>query len=183
MFNDIDALHPEESHFEQANEIAHNMIPPQLFALNLFDVQKEFPNEIIINPFIEQDNIELDVTKHVLVSLVKNDNIASYNNQSAKIYYTGTKFPSTIKLNELYYFMPYTKGKGIRDLYLIKVARVGTKHEVRKESNDRDLRLIFEIEYIKPLFNDYIPFRLKIWNTFTDIKMGNLIAMNNSLPE
>lgn len=183
LFNDIDALHPEESHFEQANEIAHNMIPPQLFALNLFDVQKEFPNEIIINPFIEQDNIELDVTKHVLVSLVKNDNIASYNNQSAKIYYTGTKFPSTVKLNELYYFMPYTKGKGIRDLYLIKVARVGTKHEVRKDSNDRDLRLIFEIEYIKPLFNDYFPFRLKIWNTFTDIKMGNMIAMNNSLPE
>ena len=183
LFNDIDALHPEESHFEQANEIAHNMIPPQLFALNLFDVQKEFPNEIIINPFIEQDNIELDVTKHVLVSLVKNDNIASYNNQSAKIYYTGTKFPSTVKLNELYYFMPYTKGKGIRDLYLIKVARVGTKHEVRKDSNDRDLRLIFEIEYIKPLFNDYIPFRLKIWNTFTDTKMGDMIEMNNPSPK
>ena len=183
LFNDIDALHHEESHFVQANKIAHDMIPPKLFALNLFDVQKEFPNEIIINPFIEQDNMELDVTKHILVSLVKNDNIASYNNQSAKIYYTGTKFPSTIKLNELYYFMPYTKGKGIRDLYLIKVARVGTKHEVRKESDDRDLRLILEIEYIKPLFNDYIPFRLKIWNTFTDIKMGNMIEMNNPLPE
>lgn len=182
LFNDIDALHPEESHFEQANEIAHNMIPPQLFALNLFDVQKEFPNEIIINPFIK-DDIELDATKHVLVSLVKNDNIASYNNQSAKIYYTGTKFPSTVKLNELYYFMPYSKGKGIRDLYLIKVARVGTKHEVKKESNDRDLRLIFEIEYIKPLFDDYIPFRLKIWNTFTDTKMGDMIEMNNPSPK
>ena len=180
LFNDIDALQPEESHFEQANEIAHHMIPPQLFALNLFDVQKEYPNEIIINPFIEED-IELDATKHVLVSLVKNDNIASYNNQSAKLYYTGTKFPSTIKLNDLYYFMPYTKGKGIRDLYLIKVARVGTKHEVRKESDDRDLRLIFEIEYIKPLFNDYIPIRLKIWNTFTDITMDRVLEMTSAL--
>lgn len=174
LFNDIDALHPEESHFEQANEIANHMIPPQLFALNLFDVQKEYPNEIIINPFIE-GNIELDATKHVLVSLVKNDNIVSYNNQSAKVYYTGTKFPSTIKLNELYYFMPYTKGKGIRDLYMIKVARVGTKHEVRKESDDRNLRLIFEIKYIKQLFDGYKPFRLKIWNTFTDLMMGDII--------
>lgn len=180
LINDIDALQPEESHFEEANKIAHNMIPPQLFALNLFDVQKEYPNEIIVNPFIE-DDIELDTTKHILVSLVKNDNIASYNNQSAKLYYTGTKFPSTVKLNELYYFMPYTKGKGIRDLYLIKVARVGTKHEVKKDSNDRDLRLIFEIEYIKPLFDDYIPFRLKIWNTFTDITMDKVLEMTNAL--
>ena len=180
LFNDIDALQPEESHFEEAYEIAHNMIPPQLFALNLFDVQKEYPNEIIVNSFIE-DDIKLDTTKHILVSLVKNDNIASYNNQSAKLYYTGTKFPSTVKLNELYYFMPYTKGKGIRDLYLIKVARVGTKHEVRKDSNDRDLRLIFEIEYIKPLFDDYIPFRLKIWNTFTDITMDKVLEMTNAL--
>lgn len=175
LFNDIDALHPEESLFEQANEIAHNMIPPQLFALNLFDVKKEYPEEIIINPFIEHDNNRIDDSKHVLVGLVKNDNIASYNNQSAKVYYTGTKFPSTIKLNELYYFMPYTKQKGIRDLYLIKVARVGTKHEVRRESNDRDLRLIFEIEYLKPLFKVFKPFRLNIWNTFTDMKMGNLL--------
>lgn len=180
LFNDIDALQPEESHFEEAYEIAHNMIPPQLFALNLFDVQKEYPNEIIVNSFIE-DDIKLDTTKHILVSLVKNDNIASYNNQSAKLYYTGTKFPSTVKLNELYYFMPYTKGKGIRDLYLIKVARVGTKHEVRKDSNDRDLRLIFEIEYIKPLFDDYIPFQLKIWNTFTDITMDKVLEMTNAL--
>lgn len=177
LFNDIDALHHEESHWEQANEIAQSMIPPQLFALNLIDVQKEYPDEIVINPFVD-DDIELDTTKHVLVSLVKNDNIASYNNQSAKIYYTGTKFPSTIKLNELYYFMPYTKGKGIRDLYLIKVARVGTKHEVRKESNDRDLRLVFEIEYIKQVFDNYVPFRLKIWNTFTDITVEQLLENN-----
>ena len=37
--------------------------------------------------------------------------------------------------------MPYTKGKGIRDLYQIEVARVGTKHEfvetdVVEENND-----------------------------------------------
>lgn len=180
LFNEIDAMHPEESHFEQANEIAHNMIPPQLFALNLFDIQKEFPNEIINNTFVEQDNVELDITKRVLVSLVKNDNIASYNNQTARIYYTGTKFPSTVKLNELYYFMPYTKGKGVRDLYFIRVARVGTKHEVRKESNDKDLRLIFEIEYIKPLFTDYVPFRLNIWNTFTDTTIERLLETPTS---
>ena len=31
----------------------------------------------------------------------------------------GKRFPSTVALNKLYYFMPYIKRKGIRDLYLI----------------------------------------------------------------
>ena len=33
-------------------------------------------------------------------------------------------------LNKLYYFMPYIKGKGVRDLYLIKIARIGNKAEI-----------------------------------------------------
>lgn len=109
--------------------------------------------------------------------MVKNDNIASYNNQTAKLYYTGKKFPSTIKLNELYYFMPYTKKKGIRDLYLIKVARFGTKHEVRTDYDDKELRLIFEIKYLKQLFDDYKPFQLKIWETYTDTKMSSILKL------
>lgn len=71
--------------------------------------------------------------------------------------------------------MPYTKRKGIRDLYLIKVARVGTKHEVRPEADENDLRLVFEIEFVKQLFDDYRPHRLKIWETFTDTTLGELM--------
>ena len=177
LFNEIDAMNPEETHFEEANRIAHDMLPPQLCELDLFGVKQEYPTDIIVNPCIDTklDDTDLDVTKNVLVCLVKNDNIAAYKDHSAKIYYTGKKFPSTVKLNKLYYFMPYTKRKGIRDLYLIKVARVGTKHEVRPEADENDFRLVFEIEFIKQLFDDYQPHRLKIWETFTDTTLGELM--------
>ena len=177
LFNEIDAMNPEETHFEEANRIAHDMLPPQLYELDLFGVQQEYPTDIIVNPCIDKklEDTDLDITKNVLICLVKNDNIAAYKDRSAKIYYTGKKFPSTVKLNKLYYFMPYTKRKGIRDLYLIKVARVGTKHEVRPEADENDLRLVFEIEFVKQLFDDYQPHRLKIWETFTDTTLGELM--------
>ena len=177
LFNEIDAMNPEETHFEQAKEIARGMLPPQLCELDLFGVQQEYPTDIIVNPCIDTraEDEELDASKNVLVCLVKNDNVAAYKDRSAKIYYTGKKFPSTVKLNKLYYFMPYTKRKGIRDLYLIKVARVGTKHEVRPEADENDLRLVFEIEFVKQLFDDYKPHRLRIWETFTDTTLGELM--------
>ena len=109
------------------------------------------------------------------MSLVKNDNMEHYLDHSARVYYTGKKFPSTVALNKLYYFMPYMKRKGIRDLYLIKIARVGTKKEVHPECNDNDFRLVFEIEFVKQLFDDYKPHRLKIWETFTDTTLGELM--------
>ena len=43
------------------------------------------------------------------------------------------------------------KGKGIKDLYLIKVARVGTRKEGQLDNDPNDLRLVFEIEFIKSL--------------------------------
>lgn len=79
-------------------------------------------------------------------------------------------------LNKLYYFMPYMKGKGIRDLYLIKVARVGTKKEVHPECDDNDFRLVFEIEFVKQLFDNYRMVDLEIWHTFTDTTMGAMMA-------
>jgi hypothetical protein len=153
------------------------MVPPQLFPLDLFTVKQEYPDKIVANPYYNDNGAGLDETKNVLVSLVKNDNIDLYNERTAKIYYTGKRFPSTVKLNHLYYFMPYTKKKGIRDLYLIKVARVGTKHEVRADCDDNDFRLVFEIEFLRQLFPDYKPIRLNIWQTFTDTKLRNILDM------
>ena len=142
--------------------------------INVAEIQKEFPSEIV-NHKSENIDFELDVTKNVLVSLVKKDNIDLFLDGSAKIYYTGKKFPSTVALNNLYYFMPYIKKQGIRDLYLIKIARVGSKKEVHPEADENDLRLVFEIEYIKQLFVDYKPIRLQIWDTFTDTTLGEIL--------
>ena len=74
--------------------------------------------------------------------------------------------------------MPYLKGQGVRDLYLIKIARIGTKQEVHPECEANDLRLVFEIQYAKQLFKSYRPIHLNIWRTFTDTTMEALLKMN-----
>ena len=180
LFNDIEAQQHEESRLEEACRVAKGMIPQQLFAIDLFDTKQTYPEEIVKNTLRRAKSSKekiLNPKKNVLVCLVKKENIAPYLDQSAKIYYTGKDFPSTVKLNHLYYFMPYTKKKGIRDLYLIKVARIGTKYEVRKDADPNDLRLVFEIEYIKQLFPDYKPIRLAIWDTFTDSTLDKIMQM------
>ena len=180
LFNDIDAQNPEESQFEEANRIASEMLPPDLFPVDLFDLQNTYPQDIIKNVYRKRkhvNDVDLDDSKNVLVSLVSSDNIDPFNQQNAKLYYTGKKFPSTVKLNKLYYLMPYIKGKGIRDLYIIKVARVGTKHEVCHECDENDFRIVFEIEFVKQLFEDYKPVKLMIWHTFTDTNLRAILAM------
>ena len=133
-----------------------------------------FESQAVENEIVNTCLLDIDKTKNVLVSLVKADNIDQYLDRSAKVYYTGKKFPATVALNKLYYFMPYMKSKGIRDLYFIKIARVGTKQEVHPECEDNDFRLVFEIEYVGQLYEDYKPIKLDIWRTFTDTTMSSL---------
>ena len=82
-----------------------------------------------------------------------------------------------VALNKLYYYMPYIKRKGVRDLYLIKIARVGTRKEGQLDNDPNDYRLVFEIEFVKQLFDDYKPVNLEIWHTFTDTKLNNILVM------
>jgi DNA (cytosine-5)-methyltransferase 1 len=118
----------------------------------------------------------LDPTKHLLIGLVKLDNQEYFlDGAPTKIYYTGkTKaFPSTIALNKLYYFMPYIKGRGVKDLYLIRIARIGNKAEIKIGSNDTDPRLVFELEYLESL-PEYKHIKLNIFNTFRDTVLGSI---------
>lgn len=119
----------------------------------------------------------LDKTKHLLIGLVKPDNQKYFlETEPTKIYYTGKNktFPSTIALNKLYYFMPYIKGKGIRDLYLIRIARIGNKAEIHPESYDEEPRLIFELEYLESL-PDFLPIHLDFMRTYTDTILGKVL--------
>ena len=145
-------------------------------------IAEKYPIQIINHSGMKLQNgingLELD--KRVLIGLVKSDNIENYIDKSAKIYYTGKKFPSTVHLNKLYYFMPYIKGKGIRDLYFIKVARIGSKMEVHPECADNDFRIVLEIEYISSLFDGYRPIHLNIWQTFTDTKLDILLRIDET---
>ena len=118
-------------------------------------------------------------TKNVLISLVKKDNEKMFLDKTATIYYTGKKFPTTVALNKLYYFMPYIKGKGVRDLWLIKIARLGYRKEGTPEEDQNDIRLVFEIQYVDQLFEDYKPIDLKIWRTFTDTTLKAILESND----
>ena len=159
----------------------------QLDLLSLFEEYGEHP---ITENFIVHDNNDtsydkmmskrniIKEDKNVLISLVKKDNDKAFLDKSAKVYYTGKKFPTTVALNKLFYFMPYIKGKGVKDLWLIKVARLGFRKEGTPLEDKNDLRLVFEIEYVSPIFDDYQSVELKIWRTFTDSTIYELLKTN-----
>ncbi len=135
---------------------------------------KLFEDEVkplVVN--LPKKQYELDPVKHLLIGLVKKDNEKYFlKEEPTKIYYTGkTKsFPSTIALNKLYYFMPYIKGKGVRDLYLIRIVRIGNKAEIHPETGDEDPRLVFEMEYLESLTNYKMVQLNKYW--YKDTLLG-----------
>ena len=145
--------------------------------LDFAEIKGLYPINIVENENvnIKDTSLEIDIEKNVLVSFVKSNNIDQYLDRSAKIYYTGKKFPSTVALNKLYYFMPYMKHKGIRDLYFIKIARVGTRKEGQPDEDKNDFRLVFEIDFVCQLFDDYKPIKLEIWRTFTDTTLDKIL--------
>lgn len=174
-------------------EVKESKKKPRVQQLDFIELFRQYPESVVENSFVSEDIhfpeqyssqtgkeklitaiMNLDIEKCCLISLVKKDNFDQYMNQTAKIYYTGKRFPSTVALNKLYYFMPYLKGKGIRDLYLIKKARVGTRKEGQPDNDPNDFRLVFEIEYIGQVFEEYKHVDLEIWHTFTDTTIGML---------
>ena len=119
----------------------------------------------------------LNPAKHLLIGLVKKDNEEFFlKEEPTKIYYTGkTKtFPSTVSINKLYYFMPYIKGKGVRDLYLIRVVRIGNKAEIHPESKDEEPRLVFELEYLESLPDYQMLSLTKYW--YKDTLLGRVFV-------
>ena len=145
--------------------------------LNL-DLFGETISPLKVNP--AKKKVPLDLTKNLLVGFVKADNVDYFLTEGkSKLYYTGkTKsFPSTVALNKLYYFMPYIKGKGVKDIYYIRIARIGNKAEIHPECGDKDARLVFELEYLDSL-SEYKPIKLNIFNTYRDTLLGRI--MNDS---
>lgn len=140
--------------------------------LNLF---ADLEPELKVNPV--KKSFKFEPTKNLLIGYVKADNEQYFlDGGRTKVYYTGKtrSFPSTVALNKLYYFMPYIKGKGVRDLYLIKIARIGNKAEIHPETTDVEPRLVFELEYLYS-FDKYIPVRLNIFNAYCDTLLGKIL--------
>jgi DNA (cytosine-5)-methyltransferase 1 len=156
---------PVSSHPIFTNRDAKPMLDLGLFA----DEKKP----LVVN--CPKKQYELDPAKHLLIGLVKKDNEEYFlKEEPTKIYYTGkTKtFPSTIALNKLYYFMPYIKEKGVRDLYLIRLIRIGNKAEIHPETGDKYPRLVFELEYLKSLSEYEMVSLCRYW--YKDTLLGRI---------
>ena len=139
------------------------------------DLFAQLSSELKVNKV--KKNYVLDMTKNVLIGFVKADNADYFlDGGQSKIYYTGkTKsFPSTIALNKLFYFMPYIKGRGVKDLYLIRIARIGCKAEIYPELGDKEPRLVFELEYLESL-PSYLMIKPNIFNTYRDTVLGKVM--------
>lgn len=200
LLNDIQRVHPLETEdctsavskimheyskctFIKDNTTQTSIKKDSTKQLNLFSLFELYAdNSIVDNSFVHDGAVKYQTSsklvlpqKNCLVCLVKKDNFKQFENQTAKIYYSGKKFPSTVALDKLFYFMPYLKSKGVRDLYLIKSARVGNRKEGQKDEDLSDFRLVFDIEFVKQVFDDYQPIGLKIWMTFTDTTLNEIL--------
>lgn len=140
-------------------------------------------NDLVFNK--AKKTYQLDPTKRLLVGIVKKDNEKYFLTiEPTKLYYTDSirKFPSTIALNKLYYFMPYIKGKGIKDIYLIKLLRLGDKTELYPETK-KDLkapRFVLELEYLESL-SEYQLLTLRFQRAFTDTFLGRVLKKDRNL--
>ena len=112
---------------------------------------------------IPQKGAYVEVGNRVLIGLVKEDNrqYQAFADGTATLYYSGKQFPTTIALQDLHFFMPYIKGKGIRDVYEITRVRTVTGREAKQATEDdadsKALRLAFELRYVRKQYAEYQP--------------------------
>ena len=185
LLNDIDAQNPEAGQFTEANQVAKEMLPPELFPLDLFNMLEQYPNGVVDNSWYAAEDAPFrdEPNRRLLVGVVKGSNANPFKNQNGKKYYTGARFPSTVNPTELFYFVPYIPKKGVRDLYLITRARVGSKHEISKTAAEDDYRLFFDVKFIRQLFDDYKEERLGIWHTYTSSTLDRFLMAHEDLDE
>ncbi len=108
-----------------------------------------------ISKVIPQKGTTVYVPNRVLIGVVSPSTRKNYNENfekgEADIYYTGPKFPSTIALHDLHFFIPYFKGEGIRDVYEITKIRTIKGSEAKEftpdETHSDDIRLAFHLRF------------------------------------
>jgi len=193
LFNDIQNIHPEVTRDcqEQAEEIIARHQEHKnnreaferefkirekehrIGQLNIFDLLDEYEDGLIkqVNePYTDY----LNDKENLLIGYVKKDIQKDFINHSATIYYTGKKFPSTVDLKKISFFIPYISGRGIKDIYRVTKIRVGNYKEGQQDVDPRDFRLIFELEYLKQFSQDYKPHDLEIWHAFSSKSIAQM---------
>lgn len=156
--------------------------------LNLFDLYNDFlDNPISTNCVCDvasyYEKLKHEITKkdsnfylenNALIAYVRPENNEIFKNFVANSYHSGKKFPTTVKLQSLRYFIPYLKGKGIRDIYAIKEIKVGNVADQSENTREKDIRLIFDIEYLGSLDAEFRQVDLNIWHTYRSLNIRDL---------
>ena len=104
---------------------------------------------------IPQKGTTVFVPNRVLIGLVapspRKGYYQSFEDGNSELYYTGPKFPSTIPLHDLHFFVPYFKDKGICDVYeIIKIRTIkGSEAKQFNPDDDHpdDIRLAFHLRF------------------------------------
>ena len=131
---------------------------------------------------IPQKGAYVEVGNRVLIGLVKEGNrlFQAFMDGTATLYYSGKQFPTTIALQDFHFFMPYIKGKGIRDVYeIVKVRTITGKEAKQTDEDDADskaLRLAFELRYVRKQYAEFQPIDTTkmIVHTFVDTTFDKL---------
>lgn len=159
--------------------------------LNLFDLFNDYgDNAIVENSNACEPTSEYGInsifnqadgllSKNVLIGLVNQPSSKDFMEQRAELYVTGPRFPSTINLKSLFYFVPYIKKTGIKDIYMIKKVKV--VHHKSETTGKMGYRMAFDLQFVGSLLNEYKNIDLNIWRTYRDTNLRELLGIENGL--
>lgn len=135
----------------------------------IYDIEENEERNIIVNwrSCLQFNNI--------LIGLIPEKNKNVFLSKEGQYYYTGNKIPKVIDFRRTFLFMPYIKGKGVRDMYMIKSAWIGEKKDIGLNGKEGDLRIILKLKFLKQIFSSYMPIHLNLWHTYT---YSNLQRLN-----
>ena len=143
----------------------------------------ETKSSTTISKVIPQKGAFIEVGDRVLIGMVRESSRKNYLKKfeegTADLYYTGPSFPTSIALHNLHYFIPYFKGKGIRDVYEITRVRTIKGSEAKQidtEEGKDDLRLAFHLKPHHKLSQEYQNLKphVLIDYTFLDTTFGEM---------
>lgn len=171
------------------NKMQMSTINKQYRQLDLFDLFDRYEYQpITVNRCVLNDvdikygsarhltPMNVDPSRNLLICYVKKDDWSQFLDAPAKMCYTCRQFPATVSLNKLYYFMPYLQGRGIKDLYCIRIARIGCLAENQENADRTDFRLMLEMERVGQIFDDFKKVDLEIGGMFADTTMEDLLT-------
>lgn len=127
----------------------------------LFELEENEERSIIVNL---RSGLQINNT---IIGLIPEKNKNAFLSKKGQYYYTGNKIPKIIDFTNTFLFMPYIKGKGVRDLYIIKSAWIGEKKDIGLNGKEGELRIILKLKFLKQLFPSYMPIHLNVWHTYT----------------